>query len=74
MTTFVILLAVLVLLPPKVEFYEPKGGRRQKAGKFSFFILWALAFVLSAAILTCFTCAIHYDLSQESRWDNAQEQ
>ena len=65
MIFFVILLVVLVLLAPKVEFYEPEGGRRQKAGKFSFFILWAIAFVLFAALLTCFTCAIHHGFSQE---------
>ena len=65
MIFFVILLVVLVLLTPRVELYEPEGGHRQKAGKFSFFILWAIAFVLFAALLTCFTCAIHHGLSQE---------
>jgi uncharacterized RDD family membrane protein YckC len=65
MILFVGLLVVLTLVSPKVEFYEPESGRRQEAGKFSFFILWALAFVLFAALLTCFTCAIYHGISQE---------
>ena len=63
MVIFVILLAVLALLAPKVEFCEPEGGRRREVGKLPFFILWALAFVLFAALLTSFTCAVHHGLS-----------